>query len=68
MPSEDSKILQFNQNQKTNKIPFITYTDLESSIGKIGRCKNNPENHLQQKQVKVLHQVFQCLQYLHLNP
>ena len=68
MPSEDTKILQFNQNQKTNKTPFITYTDLESSIGKIDGCKNNSENHLQQKQVKVFHQVFQCLQYLHLNP
>ena len=28
MPSEDTKILQFNQNQKSDKAPFIIYADL----------------------------------------
>ena len=43
IPSEDTKI-EFNQNQKSNKAPFIIYTDLECIIEKIDRCKNNPEN------------------------
>ena len=44
MPSEDTKILEFNQYQKSDKVPFITYTDLECIIEKTDGCKNNPEN------------------------
>ena len=45
MPSaEDTKILEFNQYQKSDKTPFVIYTDLECLIEKIDRCKNNPEN------------------------
>ena len=44
MPSEDTIILEFNQNQKFDKAPFIIYADLECIIKKIHRCKNNPEN------------------------
>ena len=41
---EDTKILEFNQYEKSNKVPFIGYTDLECIIEKIDGCKNNPEN------------------------
>ena len=44
MPSEDSKALEFNQDKKSGKAPFIIYTDLESLIEKIERCENNSEN------------------------
>ena len=44
MPSEDTKILEFNQNRKSNKAPFIIYGDLECIIKKIDGCKNNPGN------------------------
>ena len=44
MPSEDTKILEFNQYQKSDKAPFIIYADLECIIEKIDGCKNNPEN------------------------
>ena len=44
MPSEDSKILEFNQYQKSDKTPFIIYAVLECIIEKIDGCKNNPEN------------------------
>ena len=44
MPSEDTKILEFNQYQKFDKTPFIIYADLEYLIEKIDGCKNNPEN------------------------
>ena len=43
-PSEDTKILEFNQYQKSDKAPFITYADLESLIKKIVEYKNNLEN------------------------
>ena len=44
MPSEDTKILEFNEYQKSYKVPFIIYADLECIIEKIDGCKNNPEN------------------------
>ena len=44
MPSEDTKILEFNQYQKPDKAPFIIYADFECIIEKIDGCKNNPEN------------------------
>ena len=44
MPSENTKILEFNQYQKSDKAPFIIYADLECTIEKIDACKNNPEN------------------------
>ena len=34
MPSEDTKILEFNQYQKPNKAPFIIYADLECIMEK----------------------------------
>ena len=44
MPSEDTKILEFNQYQKSDKAPFIIYAGLECIIEKTDECKNNPEN------------------------
>ena len=44
MPSEDTKILEFNQYQKPDKALFIIYADLECLIEKTEGCKNNPEN------------------------
>ena len=44
MPSEDTKILEFNQYQKSDKASFIFYVDLECLIEKIDWYKNNPEN------------------------
>ena len=43
-PFQDTKILEFNQYQKSNKALFIIYADLECIIEKIDGCKNNPEN------------------------
>ena len=40
MSSEDTKILEFNQYQKSDKAPFIIYADLECLIEKIDGCKN----------------------------
>ena len=43
MPSEDTKILEFNQYQKSDKAPFVIYAGPECLIEKIDGCKNNPE-------------------------
>ena len=37
-------MLEFNQNQKSHKAPFINYADLECLIEKIDGCKNDPKN------------------------
>ena len=44
MPSEDTKILEFNQYKKSEKALFIIYADLECIIEKIDECKSNPGN------------------------
>ena len=44
MPSEHTKILDFNQYQKSDKVPFIIYADLECLIEKIDGYKNNTQN------------------------
>ena len=44
MPSEGTKMLEFNQYQKSHKAPFIIYTDSECLLETIDGCKNNPEN------------------------
>ena len=44
MPSEDTKILEFNQYQESDKLPFFIFADLECLLEKIDESKNNPEN------------------------
>ena len=44
MPSEDTKILEFNQYQKSDKAPIIIYADDECIIEMIDGCKNDAEN------------------------
>ena len=44
MSSEDTKILELNQYQISDKAPLIIYADLECLIEKIDGCKNNPQN------------------------
>ena len=49
MPSEDTKILEFNQYPKYDKVPFVIYADLECIIEKTDGCKIIMKIHLQQK-------------------
>ena len=42
MQSEKDIILEFTQYIKSDKIPYIIYTDIESLIKKIDECTNNP--------------------------
>ena len=43
MPSEDSKIIKYNQGEKSIRSPFIIYADLECLLEKINTCYNNLE-------------------------
>ena len=43
MRKEDNKILKYNHGEKSIKVPFIIYADLESLLEKVSTCHNNPE-------------------------
>ena len=43
MPKEYNKIVKYNPGEKSMKVPFIIYADLESSLEKISTCHNNPK-------------------------
>ena len=43
MPEKDNKILKYNYGEKSMKVPFIIYADLESLLEKINTCHNNTE-------------------------
>ena len=44
MPSEDTKILESDQYQKSSKATFVIYADLECLIENIDGCKKNLKN------------------------
>ena len=43
MPEAHSNILKFNHEQKSLRIPFVTYVDTESLFEKVSTCDNNPQ-------------------------
>ena len=43
MPNEDNKIIKYNQREKSIKLPFIIYADLECLLEKMSTCYNNPK-------------------------
>ena len=43
MPTKDNNIIKYNQGEKSIKLPFIVYADLEYLLGKMSTCYNNPE-------------------------
>ena len=43
MPEEDYKTLKHKHGEKSMKVPFIIYADLESLVEKMNTCHNNPE-------------------------
>ena len=43
MPDEDNKILKYNHGEKSMRVPFIIYADLECLLEKIHSCQNNSQ-------------------------
>ena len=41
--TKENKILKYNHGEKSMKVPFIIFADLESLLKKMGTCHNNPE-------------------------
>ena len=49
MPSKDAKILDFNHDQRSDKVPFIIYADLDCIKKRLMDVKIILKIHLQQK-------------------
>ena len=43
MSTNDNKMIKYNQGEKSIKLPFIVYADLECLLEKMSTCYNNPE-------------------------
>ena len=43
MPTKDNNIIKYNQGEKSIKLPFIVYADLECLLEKMSTCYNTPE-------------------------
>ena len=52
MPDEDNKILKYFLGEKSLRVPFIIYADLESLLQKTNTCQNNPEKSYTEKKAK----------------
>ena len=52
MPDEDNKILKYIPGEKSLRVPFIIYADLECLLRKINTCQNNPEKSYTEKKAK----------------
>ena len=52
MPDKNNKILKYNLGEKSLKIPFIIYADLECLLEKIDTCQNNPEKSYIEKKAR----------------
>ena len=42
MPTKENNIIKYNQGEKSIKMPFTIYADLECLLEKMSTCQNNP--------------------------
>ena len=42
MPTKDNNMIKYNQGEKSIKLPFVAYADLECLLEKMSTCQNNP--------------------------
>ena len=66
MPNEDNKILKYNHGEKSLKVPFMIYANLECLLEKTHSCQNNPENLTQRKKLSIQLQVTHGLHAVYL--
>ena len=61
MPNKDNNTIKYNQGEKSMKLPFTIYADLECLLEKMSTCQNNP-NESSTTKTNTHHQV---ILYLH---
>ena len=42
MPTKENNIIKYNQGEKSIKLPFVVYADLECLLEKMSTCINTP--------------------------
>ena len=42
IPTKDNNIIKYNKREKSMKLPFVVYADLECLLEKMSTCQNNP--------------------------
>ena len=42
MPTKSNNIIKYNHGEKSMKLPFVIYVDLECLLEKMSTCINNP--------------------------
>ena len=42
MPTKNNNIIKYNQGEKSIKLPFFVYVDLECLLENMSTCQNNP--------------------------
>ena len=42
MPTKGNNIIKYNHGEKSMKLPFVIYADLECLLEKMSACQNNP--------------------------
>ena len=64
MPTKDNNTIKYNQGEKSIKLPFFVYADLECLLEKMSTCYNNPEKSSTTK-INIRCQVIQYLLIVH---
>ena len=66
MPTKNNNIIKYNQGEKSIKLPFLVYADLECLLEKMSTCQNNPMNQLLLKLINIYHLVIHYSRIVHL--
>ena len=66
MPTKDNNTIKYNQGEKSIKLPFVVYADLECLLEKMSTCQNNPKEYQQLKLINMCHLVIHYLRIVHL--
>ena len=53
MPTKNNKTLKYNHGEKSLKVPFTIYADLECLLIKQQSCQNNPNDSYTEKKVSM---------------
>ena len=64
MPTKNNNIIKYNHGEKSMKLPFVIYTDLECLLEKMSTCINNP-NESSTTKILLHHRVIQYLLIVH---
>ena len=65
MPTKNNNIIKYNQGEKSIRLPFVVYANLECLLEKMSTCQNNP-NESSTTEINKHHLVIQYLLIVHL--